>query len=316
MNSFNSITCNLLKKKKSGGGGGGVDIIYTKVSDYATVGTSGTIQNLTLGYLYAMCIDTNDNLYICNTTTSVISRINTTTNTFTYSFIPVLGQDICIDIHNNLYFTNYNNATVYKYDINGNSISSMNVGSALGIVVDPLFNIYVGSVTAGGTIRKYTSMTNNTGVTFVGGGSTTLATLATNGSTALTSVSLSQVSNLYINFKNYSTYPYLYISDSTGSVAYVNLTTNKIYPYLTGIPDAYGVVTDNANNAYVCSWGGQSIYKVTNGTKAIFAGGGTTNTGSDIALTSAKLKPLGIVIANNGTMYVTDNLNNSVRTIL
>jgi hypothetical protein len=255
-------------------------------------------------------MDTNYNLYFCNYSAGNIIQINTLTNTFT-ALISLAAFTICIDTNNMLYIASYSTNKLYKYNTNGVSQgTAMDISKIVSVAVDSALNIYVGA-TSSVYITKYTSF-GGTATNYIGGGTTTFGNIV-DGTTTITDVRLDGINyafGLYIIGNN------LYISLNTGFIAYADMLTGKMYKYATGFSQPYGMVIDNNGVGYACDWGGARIYKITTpGTKVVFAGGGTLNTGLNVNLTSSSIKPLGIVIAPNNRMYVTDQLNNSIRQI-
>ncbi len=279
-----------------------------KISDYAIRGTlSGVpIQNANIVYPFGICIDSSDNLYFCDRTNQIVYRIITSTNTFNTLISSFPAFSICIDTNNMLYIV-AQGGILSKYNTNGVLQASMIITAVLYVAVDSALNIYV--FTEGSLyITKYTSF-GGTATNYIGGGTTTFGNIV-DGTTTIIQVSVSGVSGLYIKGNN------LYINTNAGFVAYADILTGKMYKYASGLSSPYGMVIDNNGVGYICEFIGKRVQKITTpGTKVVFAGGGTLKSGLNVNLTSAEIAPLGIVIASNNIMYLTDNSNKSIRQI-
>jgi gliding motility-associated-like protein len=84
----------------------------------------------------------------------------------------------------------------------------------------------------------------------------------------------------------------------------------------SGFSEPTGVAVDATGNVYGEDWGNVQIKKITPaGNLSVFAGSGSPGSADGVGMSASFYRPDGIIIDNNGNLYVADYFNNSIRKI-
>lgn len=113
----------------------------------------------------------------------------------------------------------------------------------------------------------------------------------------------------------------VYVSD-TGNRAIRKITPDGTVSTLVGGPglqwrELRGLSTDSSGNVYVADFFGHGIFKVTSdGNASLFAGALNTPGTSDASgMAAGFFNPSGVTVATDGTLYVADTSNNTIRKV-
>jgi sugar lactone lactonase YvrE len=133
--------------------------------------TNGTGTNASFYQPFGMCIDSNNNLYVADSTNNLI-RMVTPSAVVTTVYSGITARSIAVDISGNLYLGTQSNTLVQLINSGGSYTTGISFNTSnmvYGIAIDPLGNIYYSS--QGDTIYKVTTKfntyINNTAIPFV-----------------------------------------------------------------------------------------------------------------------------------------------------
>ncbi len=309
----------------------------------------GTGTNARFNHPRSVAVDGSGNVYVADTTNSVIRKISTGGAVTTLAgTVGTAGGadgtgsaaqfnapfDVAVDSSGNVYVADTRNNTIRKVTpagvvttvagVAGIAGSADGTGSAArfngptAVAVDSSGNLYV-SDTVNDTIRKISSggvVTTLAGAAGLGG------VLDATGTAARfygpTGVAVDSSGNVY------TADPGAYVVRKITSAGVVTTLAGNLG--IAGSNDGtssatfrgpQGLDVDSAGNVYVCDEGNQTIRKITSAGAVTTLAGTVGITGAvDGTGTAAKFNvPSGLAVDSSGNVYVADNTNNTIRKI-
>jgi len=291
-----------------------------------------------------LTIDNMNNLYVADTRSNVIKRINTSTRTIT----TVAGSGTATFINNSNTTAGFNNPVGVKIDACGNlfvadtgnqrirKIGSTPNGATTGpfyynvttlagsgaagsinatgtnatfsnphdLAIDASGNVYV-SDRGNFLIRRVT--TAGVVTTFAGKGTSTFvnATGTSAGFVDPTLMTIDQSGNIYVSDNN------LVRRITPTAVVSTYLGTGTVT-----LSNVRGLAVDATSNLYVADAAGNRIYRVTpSGVASLIAGSGTSGNTNAIGTLASFSFPNGMAVDPTGNLYIADTSNASIRAL-
>jgi sugar lactone lactonase YvrE len=236
----------------------------------------GLGTNAGFNYPEGICLDSNGNLYVADSSNNRIRKIvgglvTTLAGSGTATYLDATGTNagfngprgIGIDTFNNLYISDTFNNRIRLLNTNG------------------VVSTYAGNGTA--------ALTNSTG----------------------TNAAFNTPKMLTIDNSNN-----IYVADTSNNVVRLINTSQVVSTYITGLNNPTGVVIDLSRNVYVADTGNHLIKIMnTSGTLCNLAGSGTATYLDGTGTNPGFNAPTGLCVDLNGNIYVSDTSNNRIRRI-
>jgi streptogramin lyase len=249
-------------------------------SGYSGDGGPATSAKLANG-LRESCADNFGNLFIADSSNSVIRKVNSggIISTFISSGLSS-PFGVCADSLGNVYVSNFGNGTIGKYSSTGSLINASlisGLSQPYGICLDSAGNLYVGNF-GSSTLGKYSST-----------GSVINASLIS-GLSSPTGVYVDDAGSIYVT------------EASSGTLAKYSATGSSINSNLIpGISNPNGVCLDGSGNVYVGDTGNSRVQRL------------SASDSSISTIVSGLSHPYGICADSSGNLYVSDSGNAVVR---
>lgn len=281
------------------------------VPTFGWTGDGGPAIGAQLDLPVGMAVDSAGNLYIADSANNAIREV--TTGGGNISTIAGLGPtapgfsgdlgpayaaalngplDVALDKSSNVYIADTNNANVREITAATGIIAT--VAGSTAIVSNAVVLAFGFSGDGGTAITA--ELAGPAGVAIDSAGNLYIATYSDN---RIRVVNLSGIINTFAGNSGYG------FAGDGGPAIKSQLSAPR------------GISVDGAGNLYLADRWNNRIRKIAGGTISTIAGSGQGNFGGDFGPpTQAQLSaPAGIVVAPNGTVYVSDTLNNRVRMV-
>ena len=320
-----------------------VTIAGTGTAGYS--GDGGVATSANINSVFAIAVDSSENVYIADTGNNRIRKITASTGliitiagTGTKGFSGDEGPatnanlsspwGVAVSNSRNIYIADTQNHRIRKIDTNG-KITTIAGSAEIGydpikIIVDSSENLYVSNYNTN-IVRKITS----TGIitTIAGTGTAGYSGdggLATNAKLNNPwGIAVDSAGNIYI--ADTQNHRIRKITSSTGIITTIAGTGTSGFSGDEGpatnanISTPWGVALDSAGNVYITDTGNQRIRMInTQGIITTIAGNGNSGySGNEGAISSSVLNSsLGIAIDSLGNIYIIDSGNNRIRKIM
>ncbi len=253
--------------------------------------TDGTGTAASFGYPYGVTVDSNGNVYVANTQSFKIRKINSVGVVTTLAGSGSIGSS------------------------DGTSMTA-SFNFPHGVAVDTSGNVYVAD-TVNNKIRKITSTGNVTTLAGSGSSGSTDGVGTVANFNQPSGVAVDTSGNVYVT----DTYSYKirkitadgFVTTLAGSGSYgdtdgTGIAASFRYPY--------GVTVDKNGNVYVADTESYRIRKITStGIVTTIAGPDFIGSGFRSGTIGGTLWPLGVTVDSNGNVYATDETHNSIEKI-
>ena len=300
-------------------------------------GDGGPAIDAQMGDPRAVAVDAAGNLYITQTTSSRIRRVDASGIITTVATGLRHPRGVAVDAASNLYIADLGNHRVQRVDAEGNVTTVTGTGTRgtsgdggpafeaqldnpQGVVVDSGGNLYISGraqirrVDGSGTITTIAGIGESG---YSGDGGPAIAA-ELNGPSGL---ALDVSGNLYIaDTSNYR----IRRVDGTGTITTIAGIGESDYSgdggpaVLARLYDPAGVTVDGEGNLYIADSGNHSIRRVDGaGTITTVAGTGTRGNGGDggPAIEAQLSSPKGVAVDSGGNLYIADTFNHQVRRV-